>query len=244
MMEIAAYDDDSDLMQREDCVPPKLKQSTHAGQGETMWKLAVATVICGLTISLARSEAPRLDLSDYSIGGYATFEEFLTNSPSVRGQFNNPNRFDSQEYAGDWSRGNLTYVDSTGREVKYEGRMWGYFDGYHVYIGHLDRYRQLVPMPVVSLFAAPSELSYLGSMGSSPGSPFGSPVQAKHFKTYMLLMKTGQVLRLTKRNLESVLENDPELLEKFGKARRKRKRLEEFLLLYVERNRKVEEGNR
>ncbi len=163
------------------------------------------------------------------IGAYKTFTDFINNKPFVNKTFKLKPRKTISDIPSFWVVNDTPIVNKYFIDV----HNWGIYNGEYLYInskwvndkkGHLrvqefGRYSYFEAEAIMSNSQQES-VKKSSTMGGGMGTIISKAViygQIAHNTHYILDLKTGYVYQLTKINLMSILETEPDLKEQFKK---------------------------
>lgn len=196
-------------------------------------------IIIILLISVISANSQDLIIYDstYNVGIYKTFEEFRTNSPSI--PFNYSIKTRSMGYGFMNMAGTVTFysINLDRKEGKSIGSVFGFCDGNSIYIN--EGYPQLGPRAKFSKIEYLGKYSYFkdvkcNSNYNSMNNTFVTSCSLE--EKVMDINDAGAVIRLTKKRLQNIIARDPEILKTFNQEKRKKKKLKEYLIKYLEKH--------
>ncbi len=182
---------------------------------------------------------PIVGCRKYNRGMYKSFKEFLANEPSIDTSFYvNPEV--AFTHVGLYD---LKYVDSKGKErSRSTVSIWGFSDSVYVYVKSSGRFHIVNINPLYSYFSYTSNFKlplggFTSSGGGVPTYQSGGNIPVKNQITYTIDMSSGKMTLLNKTSLRKILKDDPDLLQRFKKADKKKSKLQQYLKEYIRRNR-------
>lgn len=206
-----------------------------------MKPLSILLFIILMSYSEGFTENPPIEgCRKYKRGMYKSFKEFLANEPSIDTSFYvNPET--AFTHVGLYD---LKYIDSKGKErSRSTVSIWGFSDSVYVYVKRPDRFHIVNINPLYSYFSYTSKfkLPVGGGFTPSGGGGFnyqpGVNIPVKNQVTYVIDMNSGKITLLNKTSLKKILKDDPDLLQRFKKADKKKSKLQRYLQEYIRRNR-------
>ncbi len=149
-----------------------------------------------------------LNADSLNQGLYISYDEFIHNDPSITDvRFHDDKRFEWEIMFFNKKKEDLYIYDENGKKVKLKEKVWGFCNGESIYIYHKKRYCKVEKLGKYSVFIWKMEQAYFTQSSGS----FNTAE-----KEFLMDISTGEIYKLSSKNLKKyVLNNEPELLEKF-----------------------------
>lgn len=187
-------------------------------------------LICSFIV---QSQSLIINDTIYKPGIYRTFEEFKYNNPSLEFKYEITTR--NRGYGFLNSAGQVTFyrivIDKkVGKSI---GEVYGFSDGKSVYIN--EELPRLGPKAEFSKIEYFAKYCYFEDIFYTTIYNGTSTTTAASLDEKIIDINTGVVISLNKQTLRDLLANDSELLDEFNSEKHKNKKLKEYVIRYLQK---------
>ncbi len=203
------------------------------------------TISLGTLLS-AQNDSAKLTRYDYSFsfkeGLYLDFYSFSNNSPLQFQSLSYPSYGDKDFFQILDTAKTISFFDDYGIVVTINSNnLWGYSRNGKPYIYWAEKFNLVPFVGAVSHFITTIKVQY-----STYRDPFYDPYyynpsartyQSEEIRQYLIDMETGNILEYSLKNVESILQREPEIYTDFSKLskRKKSKQMFYYIKLYNEK---------